>query len=55
MDITSVANGHVNGLQAGGDIEMNGAEKSVTHEGSVRFATGLILPPPEIKCEHNVL
>lgn len=43
-----VANGHVDEhAHANGDVEMNGTGQ----EMSTRFATGLILPPPEIKCE----
>ncbi len=38
--IDSVANGHVNG---NGDISME--------QAGARFASGLILPPPEIKCK----
>jgi hypothetical protein len=43
-----VANGHVGEhTDANGDVAMNGTSQ----EASNRFATGLILPPPEIKCE----
>lgn len=43
-----VANGHAEShTETNGDISMNGT----SHEASIRFTTGLILPPPEIKCE----
>ena len=51
-----LANGHVNGQ----DVKMNGTDDTDTANGdagaasgsgSARFATGLILPPPDIKCE----
>ena len=43
------ANGHTNGHKdAEGDVSMNGTGQEATN----RFATGLILPPPEIKCEY---
>lgn len=51
------ANGHINGL-AGDMGSVNGVEMTngdAVNEAagpSVRFATGLILPPPEIKCEY---
>lgn len=35
-------NGHANG-----DVDMD----DVTRDGALRFTSGLILPPPEIKCE----
>ena len=50
------ANGHINGVA--GDmgsvngVEMNGDAVNEAAGPSVRFATGLILPPPEIKCEY---
>jgi hypothetical protein len=39
-----VANGHAGDDE---DAEMNFATK----DGALRFSSGLILPPPEIKCE----
>ena len=47
VDMPAVS-GHV---QLNGDTDMNGVDKSATHAVNVRFATGLILPPPEIKCK----
>jgi hypothetical protein len=41
-------NGALNG-HANGDAQMNG---TTTPDAQQRFATGLILPPPDIKCEH---
>jgi hypothetical protein len=38
-------NGHTNG-----DVDM--AVPIPAPEGALRFATGFILPPPEIKCMH---
>lgn len=40
VEMSPAMNGHVNG-----NGDMNGKE------ASVRFTSGLILPPPEIKCE----
>lgn len=46
-----LSNSHVNGLALNEDVDMNvhTSENSVPQEAAVRFATGLILPPPEIK------
>lgn len=38
------------GLNGSAEILNNG-----TREPSIRFASGLILPPPEIKCEYAFL
>ena len=46
------ANGGPNGHAANGDVEMNGTG---TPEAQARFATGLILPPPDIKCASHSL
>lgn len=45
MEVAVVPNGHPNGNV---DIDMEFLPK----DGALRFASGLILPPPEIKCEH---
>jgi hypothetical protein len=37
-------NGHANG-----DVDMGDAVK----DGALRFTSGMILPPPEIKCEQH--
>lgn len=51
-----LANGHVNGgaQTPSQDVEMNGTptNEPVAAADAPRFATGLILPPPEIKSEH---
>lgn len=39
-------NGHTNG-----DVDMD----NVAKDSALRFTSGLILPPPEIKCEHPLL
>ena len=44
-----LANGLANGHAAPADVEMNG----VSNETTARFATGFILPPPDIKCEQR--
>lgn len=57
-----LTNGHglTNGHAHGEDVEMNGTDGSAAANGDAgaasgssgpRFATGLILPPPDIKCE----
>lgn len=50
-------NGHIHGVVEGvgatnGVGMENGDAVNETAGPSVRFATGLILPPPEIKCEY---
>lgn len=46
-----VTNGHANGVTQDDDIQMNGT----SGEAHARFATGLILPPPDIKCEQLII
>jgi hypothetical protein len=40
-----------NGHELNGDVDMN----PPTKENALRFSSGLILPPPEIKCECNLV
>ena len=47
MADVAIPNGHYMNGSANADYEMTDA----TQVGAVRFTSGLILPPPEIKCE----
>lgn len=47
MADVAIPNGHYMNGNANTDYEMADA----TQVGAVRFTSGLILPPPEIKCE----
>lgn len=47
MADVAIPNGHYMNGSANTDYEMADA----TQVGAVRFSSGLILPPPEIKCE----
>lgn len=47
----AIPNGHYMNGSANADYEMADA----TQVGAVRFTSGLILPPPEIKCEFFIL
>ena len=43
----------MNGAHFNGDVAIDYDMHGMPRDGPMRFTSGLILPPPEIKCKHN--